>query len=289
MNYIIYKITNIINGKIYIGQTTKSISHRWKRHQYKSNCTKLSNAIQKYGPENFKIEEIERCNSIEELNKRETFWIKELNTLEEGYNLVTNGNNKLVSEETKRKLSKNSKEMCKKSKYRTKMSKIAKERWEDPEYRKKHKKSMKKIHSKEEYRKKKSISAKRNWQDPEWAANQCKLRKEQWEDPKFMEFKKNQLASFWKRPGYKDKMSKKSKECKLKQNAKSFNAYKAICIQPAKRNQKAIYEKGEYIGTWENKSTCAEDLNIKRRSINSCLSDRPASLKTYKGYLFEYT
>jgi len=54
---VIYKITNIINGKIYVGKTTRSLKDRWNRHIYDALSNRLdthfSRAIRKYGPENF--------------------------------------------------------------------------------------------------------------------------------------------------------------------------------------------------------------------------------------------
>lgn len=75
----IYKITNQINGKIYIGKTVKTIQERWKEHSkdcWKERCEKrpLYNAMIKYGIENFAIEEIEQCD-ISILNDREIYWI----------------------------------------------------------------------------------------------------------------------------------------------------------------------------------------------------------------------
>ena len=91
----IYKITNIINNKSYIGQTTLSIEHRWKEHLeclHKPECIDrpLYRAFVKYGIENFKIEQIEEC-SDEELNEREIFWIEYYDTFNSGYNLTIGG------------------------------------------------------------------------------------------------------------------------------------------------------------------------------------------------------
>lgn len=87
MNFIVYKVTNLINGKIYIGYTTKTINWRWAEHckvAYNQNSTDYNGifkrAIRKYGKENFKIEEIERCKNLDELKTRECFWIKKLNS-----------------------------------------------------------------------------------------------------------------------------------------------------------------------------------------------------------------
>ena len=75
MGYI-YKITNTINNKIYIGQTVQSLNMRWNKNTYdaKVNCDNLHrplyNAFRKYGMDNFKIELIEEVPN-EKLNERE--------------------------------------------------------------------------------------------------------------------------------------------------------------------------------------------------------------------------
>lgn len=105
----VYKITNLINKKNYVGQTISEIKYRWNSH--KKYARKLKRkypiylAMNKYGIENFKIEEIEKCNSIEELNEREVFWIQELNShVPNGYNIKMGGRNGKHSEETKQKI-----------------------------------------------------------------------------------------------------------------------------------------------------------------------------------------
>lgn len=57
---IIYKITNLVNNKVYIGQTERTLKERWGQHKYSKGCKYLHNAILKYGAESFKIEEIEK-------------------------------------------------------------------------------------------------------------------------------------------------------------------------------------------------------------------------------------
>jgi group I intron endonuclease len=86
----IYKITNLITLRCYIGMTKRSIITRFKAHCYEASVQKynmyLHNSIRKYGKENFKIELIEECTP-ENLHEREVFWIKELNTIQpHGYN-----------------------------------------------------------------------------------------------------------------------------------------------------------------------------------------------------------
>ena len=90
----IYKITNQINNKIYIGQS-QNISQRWKSHRshYQKDDYPIYRAMRKYGLENFTFEVIEEC-TLEELNDREKYWIKYYNShnLLNGYNLTDGGN-----------------------------------------------------------------------------------------------------------------------------------------------------------------------------------------------------
>lgn len=92
----IYKITNILNGHSYIGQSV-NIEKRWikeKSSAFNKNDIAynypLSKALRKYGVENFIFEVIEECSS-EILNDREKFWINYYNTFYNGYNQTLGG------------------------------------------------------------------------------------------------------------------------------------------------------------------------------------------------------
>ena len=88
---IIYKITNKLNGKCYIGQTTKSVKDRWSAH-CKSKKYFLSNSIKKYGKENFSIEEIAKYSNMEDLNNAEEYFIDFYNCIvPNGYNFAPGG------------------------------------------------------------------------------------------------------------------------------------------------------------------------------------------------------
>lgn len=100
----IYKITNQINGKVYIGKTTEpNVQERWKQHQRDRKRDKYKDrpfyrALNKYGPENFSIEEIERCD-ISILEEREIYWINCYRSYVgwgdcNGYNATTGGDGK---------------------------------------------------------------------------------------------------------------------------------------------------------------------------------------------------
>ena len=83
----IYKITNLINGKSYIGHS-KHILQRWTQHRYDSKTKQLPlyRAIRKYGIENFKFEILEECK-VENLSKIEDYYINKYSTyIPKGYN-----------------------------------------------------------------------------------------------------------------------------------------------------------------------------------------------------------
>lgn len=106
---IIYKITNLINGKIYIGQTVRKLSTRISNHKC-YNGSLISNAFKKYGDENFSIEIIDRASSKNELDTKEIYWIERYNSIApNGYNITKGGGGTIgykLSDETKQKISK---------------------------------------------------------------------------------------------------------------------------------------------------------------------------------------
>lgn len=73
----IYKITNLVNGKIYIGQTVTSLQERWRHHLHASrgNNTLICKAIRKYGRDSFQMELIVQACSQEELDYLEAYFI----------------------------------------------------------------------------------------------------------------------------------------------------------------------------------------------------------------------
>ena len=82
--HFVYKTTNLISGRFYIGRHTT----KYPNGIYLGSGVALNDAINSYGRENFKKEIIEFCETKEELYIREAFWIKELNAVEVGYNLT---------------------------------------------------------------------------------------------------------------------------------------------------------------------------------------------------------
>ncbi len=124
---VVYKITNTVNGKIYIGKTKWALEKRWRRHQVLSRTKKhqyLYDAMRCYGIENFVVEALEECQDEKQLNERERHWIKLLGSTDSkvGYNLTAGGDGgrqpdhilakisatrtgQKMAEETKRKIS----------------------------------------------------------------------------------------------------------------------------------------------------------------------------------------
>jgi group I intron endonuclease len=83
---IIYEIKNKINGKVYIGQHSSD-----ELESYWGSGKLIKYAINKYGIENFERTILERCSTKDELNEREKYWIKEKNSIINGYNLKDGG------------------------------------------------------------------------------------------------------------------------------------------------------------------------------------------------------
>lgn len=99
MRGFIYKITNKVNGKSYIGQTIQNVKERFYQH-CAIKCSQavlnmaIHRAINKYGKSNFTIEVIEEVESTN-LNDRERYWIKYYNSYNNGYNSTKGGQDKI--------------------------------------------------------------------------------------------------------------------------------------------------------------------------------------------------
>lgn len=126
---IIYKITNLVKGKIYIGQTSTELKQRISSYysEQKSNRKskqRIISAFRKYGFENFIFDIIDTTNDKDDLNAKEIYWIQIFKSTNPniGYNVLSGGKNvwlndnireriitgqrnKIISEETKKKIS----------------------------------------------------------------------------------------------------------------------------------------------------------------------------------------
>ena len=92
----IYLITNLINGKVYIGKTESTINQRWYTHRWRANHLDrvehplvIDLAISKYGESSFEIKELDKDYSKEDLLMTEAYWIRfyDATNPDKGYNI----------------------------------------------------------------------------------------------------------------------------------------------------------------------------------------------------------
>jgi len=97
---VVYKYTNKVNGKVYIGITSRGLERRHKEHLMEvdraSRNLPFYNALRKYGEENFELEQIDTADSYDELLEKEKFYIKLYNSFVDsldsnGYNATIGG------------------------------------------------------------------------------------------------------------------------------------------------------------------------------------------------------
>lgn len=167
---IIYKVTNTVNGKIYIGQTKRSIKRRWKGHITSSKSNKCNNlfhnAIKKHGEDSFNVEIIDHANSTEELNELEQKYIGIFNSIHpNGYNTKTGGRSCTYSDLSKKKMSDKKKGAQLPFDVRKKMSESHKLRWQDEKLRVQRSYQSKKMWEDDDYRKRISESRKKYWSE----------------------------------------------------------------------------------------------------------------------------
>lgn len=157
INYVIYCFKNKVNGKVYIGQTIKSLRKRVIQHMTNSRPTTKSHksyfhhALNKYGIDNFDLIVLERCVSQKELDERERYWIAYYNSTNKqyGYNIESGGNNgkkiKPFTDSHKKALIKANLGKHRSDETKSQLSKIHKEKWKDAEFRSKHIANINKI------------------------------------------------------------------------------------------------------------------------------------------------
>ena len=134
---VVYLLTDTTNGKQYVGQTTKTLRERIKRHKHdKLIVDRVFNA---HGWENCKIEILEECETYDELNRLEQEWIAALDTLNpNGYNFDKGGlggHGHKLSEEAKRRISQKNTGKKRTEAERQKISAAVTENMKNPELR----------------------------------------------------------------------------------------------------------------------------------------------------------
>ena len=108
---IVYRAVNKVNGKSYVGQTTKTLKERRKEHHFfssRGSSNYFHNALRKYGEDAFEwfvLEVLSPDATRDTLNDVEKLYIKSYNTFNSGYNLTTGGGSYEISDRTKKKMS----------------------------------------------------------------------------------------------------------------------------------------------------------------------------------------
>ena len=108
----VYKITNKLTNKVYIGITNQGSGARYRHHWYESRIgepSPIHRSMAKYGEDNFTLEIIDFADTYDELKEKEKYWIKQYNSTDKsiGYNLTEGGDGtfgRKHSEETKEKI-----------------------------------------------------------------------------------------------------------------------------------------------------------------------------------------
>ena len=107
--YLIYKITNVKNGKMYVGQTKRGLKERWSQHVYNAvnhvSDSHFKRAIRKWGADAFVAEILIDNLSLEDANRYEELFVELLGTFESGYNSTRGGDNHEMTEEVLKKMS----------------------------------------------------------------------------------------------------------------------------------------------------------------------------------------
>ena len=209
---VIYMIVNLLNGMRYVGQTRQPLKKRMYQHA-KANSY-IGNAIRHYGWKNFTVEVIEECETLEQLNERERFWIDYFDCkTPNGYNCTAGGDGlsspsaetiaKMkasskrrfaehpVTDETKAKQSATQTKRYEDSTEREKDAASQRKRFEDPAEHEKLSVAQKKRHAEnpvtDETRAKRSVSMKKycaeHPQSEEKRAQHSALMKKRFEDP----------------------------------------------------------------------------------------------------------
>lgn len=177
---MIYKATNKVNGKIYIGRTVKTLGERRYNHEKATDDTHFHQALRKYGVDNFDWEVIHETDYD---NEQE--YIEKYNSLDRniGYNTATGGiggdtiSNNPKIQEVKSNMSKSSKEVWSRIEHREKMTRIRKEFGNTEEFKEKVSKNSKKMWENEEKRKTHSSYMTERWKDPVFREKQVEIRR----------------------------------------------------------------------------------------------------------------
>jgi len=111
---IIYRVTCLVNGKVYIGQTRQLLERRRQGHFYRTrhpeikDASSFHRALLKYEKDAFLWDILEKCRSVKRMGEREAYWIKQYKATDRrlGYNETTGGETYKMSKESRKRMSK---------------------------------------------------------------------------------------------------------------------------------------------------------------------------------------
>ena len=243
----ICRIINKINNSTYVGQ--KYWGEEGIDPTYLGSGTLIKKAVEKYGKDNFKVELIEECYSVFDLNRKEIEYIEsERKVGGAEYNITSGGfwGYGVVSEETKRIISQNSKKMWEDEEFKEHMTKVFKDRWKDLEYKKRVVEAIVASQKTESYIQKATNSARDRWIDPEQrkkvseavkeyydktegSREKCsEISKKTWEDEELRTRQSNTYKEKWKDPKFRAERIKKTQEARSTEEAKKKTSQASI-------------------------------------------------------------
>ena len=210
---VIYKITCLVNGKPYIGQTTRTIEERFKEHT--ESPYPIGIAIRAHGTENFTIEVIAECETQEELNAQEIRFIAEYDCMApKGYNCTSGGEGGgSLCEETKAKLRKSvNAYYAEHPEARDRISEEQKRRFSDPAEREKQAERTRKSFEDPERAAKHAESQRRRFEDPAERQKVAAAVTERFSDPVEREAQSERIKAAFQKPGVSEAISARQKK-----------------------------------------------------------------------------
>lgn len=209
----VYLITNLLDDKMYVGQTWWNLPRRWQQHLYEVDTRStlyFHKAIRKHGRENFVAGVLAWADNQDELDKLETLWIAVLGTTNRrrGYNLTHGGRGGKHTEATKEKLGNISRACWTDPEYRQRRAASLSITVSTPEYKARHSKQAKDRWNNDPLFRQKCVDARvLTWTDPEYQRKISESMKEKWQDPAYVKKQGDALAIATAKPEYKAKKS----------------------------------------------------------------------------------
>ena len=208
--YIIYKHTNLISGKCYVGQTKKSIEKRWLGHISSAimECTfHFSNAIRKYPLESWTHEIIEEgILTKKEANMREIYWIEYFKSTDplSGYNMTKGGEGGQTC--TTEQLSLRMKGKPKTREHRQRMREAAERYWANAPKTDVRREKLAERNRSIEGREKAAIGQQKYWSDPAKREAWSKIMSERHISDETRQRNSDSQRELWDNPDYREKM-----------------------------------------------------------------------------------